>query len=295
MIGSPDEWGYNYQMTFNVTADHKLAFPSADGKSYFPIEVCHILHPDLLDLYDQLDLELEGIKRVKLQLGSDGERMIVLSLAQDEAPELETDLPASINVLLPDNEPMNLIGDSHSRYSVGGRNFRVTAGSSFRANFSQLPALVSTVMSLLDLRGSETVLDLYAGVGIFSAFASDNAALVTLVESYPPAVTDADENLADLENVDVIEASVEDALASLDEAYDAAIVDPGSRGLSKEVIDGLVGTQAARIVYVSDDPASLARDAKRLGPQGYRLAAAQPLDLAPQTYYGETAALFVRK
>ena len=79
------------------------------------------------------------------------------------------------------------------------------------------------------------------------------------------------------------------------EAYDAAIVDPPSRGLSKEVIDGLVGTQAAKIVYISDDPASLARDAKRLAQQGYRLAVAQPLDFAPQTYYLETAALFVRK
>jgi 23S rRNA (uracil1939-C5)-methyltransferase len=295
VIGSPEAWGYNFQMTFNVTADGKLAFPSADGKSYFPIEVCHIIHPALLDLYGQLDLDLEGIKRVKLQIGSDGEMMIVLSLAQDEAPELETDLPASINVLLPDNEPMNLIGDSHSRYTVNGRTFRATAGSSFRANLSQMPALVSTVETLLDVRGGQTVLDLYAGVGVFSAFAAPKASLVTLVESYPPAVTDADENLADFDNVDVIESSVEDALPSLDEAYDAAIVDPSSRGLSKDVIDGLVGTQARRIVYVSDDPASLARDAKRLLGQGYRLETAQPLDFAPQTYYLETAALFVRK
>jgi 23S rRNA (uracil1939-C5)-methyltransferase len=295
VIGSPDQWGYNYQMTFNVTSDLKLAFPSADGKSYFPIEVCHILHPDLLDLYNQLDLDLTDIKRVRLQLGSDDECMIVLSLEKDEAPELETDLTASINVLLPDNEPMNLIGDSHSRYEFSGRRFRVTAGSSFRANLSQMPHLVATVTSMLDLHGSETLLDLYAGVGVFSAFAAPNASLVTLVESYPPAVTDADENLADFENVDVIEGSVEEVLETLEDAYDAAIVDPGSRGLSKEVIDGLVGTQAARIVYISDDPASLARDAKRLTQQGYRLATAQPLDFAPQTYYLETAALFVRK
>jgi 23S rRNA (uracil1939-C5)-methyltransferase len=114
------------------------------------------------------------------------------------------------------------------------------------------------------------------------------------VESYPPAVTDADENLSDFDNVDVIEGSVEEFLASMDETSDAVIVDPSSRGLSKEVIDGLVATQAARLVYVSDDPASLARDAKRLAQQGYRLQVAQPLDLAPQTYYLETAALFSR-
>jgi len=220
--------------------------------------------------------------------------MIVLSLAQDEAPELETDLPASVNVLLPDNEPMNLIGDSHSNYTINGRTFRATAGSSFRANLSQLPNLVRMVEALLELHGGERVLDLYAGVGVFSAVAAPKASLVTLVESYPPAVTDADENLADFDNVDVIEGSVEAVLPTLDEAYDAAIVDPPSRGLGKEGVDLLVGTQAERIVYVSDDPASLARDAKRLLAQGYRLAAAQPLDLAPQTYYLDIAALFVR-
>lgn len=298
---SPEQWAYNYHMTFSVTDDLKLAFPGADqtfglqSKALYPIEVCHILHPDLLELYQQLDLELKDIKRVKLQIGSDGERMIILSLTQDDAPELETDLTASINVILPDNEPMNLVGDSHSRYTISGRTLRVTAGSSFRANVTQLPDLISTVESLLDLRADETLLDLYAGVGVFSAFLAAKASLVTLVESYPPAVTDADENLLDYDNVDVIEGSVEDALAVLEETVDAVIVDPPGRGLSKEVIDGLVATQASRLVYVSDDPATLARDTKRLVQQGYRLTAAQPLDSAPQTYYFDTAALFLRR
>jgi 23S rRNA (uracil1939-C5)-methyltransferase len=130
---------------------------------------------------------------------------------------------------------------------------------------------------------------------VFSAFAAPKASLVELVESYPPAVTDADENLSEFDNIDVVEGSVEDFLASMEEPSDVVIIDPSSRGLSKEVIDGLVATQAAKLVYVSDDPASLARDAKRLTQQGYRLQAAQPLDLAPQTYYLDTVALFVRR
>jgi 23S rRNA (uracil1939-C5)-methyltransferase len=300
-IPSPEQWAYNYHMTFSVTEDLQLAFPGAaqtfnlPGKLLYPIEVCHILHPDLLELYQQLDLELKDIKRVKLQIGSDGERMIILSLMQDDAPELETDLPASINVILPDNEPMNLIGDSHSRYIVGERTLRVTAGSSFRANVAQIPNLIATVESLLDLHGDETLLDLYAGVGVFSAFLAPKVSLVTLAESYPPAVTDADENLQEFDNVDVIEGSVEEILATLEETADVVIVDPPGRGLSKDAIDGLVATQAKRIVYVSDDPATLARDAKRLTQQGYRLAVAQPLDSAPQTYYFDTVSLFLRR
>ncbi len=229
MIGAVEQWNYNTRMTFTVTDSLTLAFPAANG-GLIPVDICYIMKPELLALYQQLDLELEGIRRVTLQLGSDGERMIILALAQDEAPELETDLPASVNAILPDNEPMNLIGDSHSRYTVGGRSFRVTAGSSFRANLSQLDTFAATVMALLDLKDGETVLDLYAGVGVFSAFAAPTAGLVTLVESYPPAVTDADENLADFDNVDVIEGSVEEVLPTLEDVYDVAIVDPARAG-----------------------------------------------------------------
>ncbi len=293
-IGAAEQWNYNTRMTFNVTDSLTLAFPAANGGLY-PVDICYILKPELLALYQQLDLELDGIRRVTLQLDSNGDRMIVLALAQDEAPELETDLPASVNAILPDNEPMNLIGDSHSRYSVGGRSFRVTAGSSFRANLSQLDTLTATVTALLDLKGGETVLDLYAGVGVFSAFAAPTAGLVTLVESYPPAVTDADENLADFDNVDVIEGGVEDVLPTLEDAYDVAMVDPPARGLGKNAIDEIVATQVRRIVYVSDDPAALARDAKLLTQRGFRLDLAQPIDLNPQTYYVDTIARFVQK
>ncbi len=291
VIASPDEWYYNHHMTLTVTADGQIGFPDADGRGTFPIEECHILHPDLLGLYQQLDIDLTGFKRVRLQQGSDGQQMIILTTLSENAPELETDLPTSINLILPDNVPMNLIGDSHSRYTVNGHSFRVTAGSYIRPNYAQLGNLVTSTLQLLDLRGGENVLDLYAGVGMFSRFAAQTAALVTLVESYPPAVTDADDNLADLDNVDVFEGGVESVLPSLEDRYAAAIVDP-TAALSREAFASI--TQVPRLVYISDDPATLAKEAKRLKRAGYQLVAAQPIDLSPQTYYVDTIALFQR-
>lgn len=294
VIPSPDEWSYNYHMTLLPAGDGRLGFQSADGRGVHPIEVCTIIHPELLALYDTLDLDFEGLRRLKLQIGTDGAHMLVLSMRDDNAPELETDLPTSVNMLLEDNEPVNLIGESHCRYEIGGQTFRVTAGSAFRANVSQLPALAQTVTELLELSGNETVLDLYAGVGFFSAFVAPRAALVTMVESYPPAATDADDNLAAFDNVDIIEGSVEEVLESLEEGYDAAIVDPPSSGLSNEVAQGLHDSGIRRLVYVSGDAAALAHDCKRLARHGFRLAAAQPLDLNPQTWYVDTVALFTR-
>lgn len=290
-IASPDEWYYNYHMTLTVTADGQIGFPDANGRGIFPIEECHILHPDLLTLYQQIDIDLTGFKRVRLQQGSDGDPMVILTTLSEDAPELEIDLPASINLILPDNVPMNLIGDSHSRFTVNGHAFRVTAGSYIRPNYSQLDNLVNTALMLLDLRGGEKVLDLYAGVGMFSRFAAQAASLVTLVESYPPAVTDADENLADLDNVDVFEGGVEVVLPTLNDRYDAALVDPPA-ALSREAFASI--NQIPSLVYLSDDPATLAKETKRLKRAGYELVVAQPIDLSPQTYYIDTIALFHR-
>lgn len=293
VMPSPEQWYYNYHMTLNVMGDGKLGFPTADDRT-FPISECHILHPDLLALYHALDLDFTNMRQLRLQIGTDGAHMLVLTMNDEDAPELETDLPTSINILLPDGEPVNLIGESHTRCTIAGRTFRTTAGSFIRANASQLENLVGIVLDTLNLAGSEAVLDLYAGVGSFSAFLAERAHLVTLVESYPPAVTDADENLSAFDNIDVIEGAVEDVLESLEEAYTAAIVDPPSEGLSADASDLLAEMDISRMVYVSSDPATLARDGKRLASKGYQLRLIQPIDLAPQTYFIDSVALFER-
>jgi len=322
VIPAPLLWGYNHHISFSVIppegdppalADHadeddtedayggqfiargRLGTPSTDEGRMITLEECPVTHPDVMTLVEQLQLDLTGIKRVRLEIGSDGALMIVLSIiTEQDEPELESDFPASVNLLLPDNEPMNLIGDSHSRFLVNGRWFRATAGSFFRANVGGVGILAKTVSDLLAARTTDSVLDLYAGVGVLSAAAAERAALVTLVESYPPTATDADENLADLEHVEVIEGSAANALEDLEDEYNSIIVDPPSAGLGDEIVR-LIGERApARLVYVSSDPASLARDVKRLATVGYRLTTAQPIDLAPQTYYLETVARFDR-
>jgi 23S rRNA (uracil1939-C5)-methyltransferase len=148
------------------------------------------------------------------------------------------------------------------------------------------------VMSALSLSGNEAVLDLYGGVGLFSAFIAPHAGLVTLIESYPPAVTDAESNLEEFEHVDLIEGAVEDVLPGLEDSYDAAVLDPPAEGLSVEVIDILAELRIPRLVYVSSDPATLARDAQRLSQKGYTLRGVQPIDFAPQTYYIDSVAVF---
>jgi 23S rRNA (uracil1939-C5)-methyltransferase len=297
LIASPEQWQYAAHITLDRDRSGSFGLHRIDGRSIEPIQQCHLIHAELQTLYETLDIEFTNIRRLSLWRGSNGDTMIILALDNEDVPQLKADFATSVNVLLPDNEPVNLFGDTALTYDVRGRSLRVTAGGWFRANVPQVGNLVDTVLGMLRLTDEDTVLDLYAGVGVFSAFMAEYAGLVTMVESYPPMVTDAEENLKDYDNVDIIEGAVEDILEVLieqEERYHAVVVDPPRGGLKSEVIQSLVTLNIPRLVYISSDPAALARDGQELLKAGYRLERIQPFDFAPHTYYIESAALFVK-
>jgi 23S rRNA (uracil1939-C5)-methyltransferase len=296
VIPSSAQWRYNHQATFHHLPNGTFGFHRRDDQ-LTPIDYCWTLRPELQDLYEALDIDFANLRSFTLHLGSDGATMALLHLTNDDLPELEADLPTSVNVLLPDREPLNLVGESLVRYEVKGRMLRATAGAFFRAHVAQVSALVDEVLFGLALKGSEQVLDLYAGVGTFSAFIAPRCDVVTLVESYPPAATDADENLAAFDNVDVVEGSVLEVLEAMreDEAhYDAVVLDPPARGVGADELAALVALQPQRIVYVSSNPSTLGRDGLALTQAGYQLMRVQPIDIAPQTSYAELVATFTR-
>lgn len=296
VIPSPDPWAYRSNTSFALTPDGKLGFLGTDNQTVIPIDECHIIRPELQDLFEQVQLEdVPNLTRVRMQMGSaPDDRLLLISTSDDQPPEVEIDFPGSVNFLLSDNEPFNLIGSTHVVYTVKGRRFRVTAGGYFQANLGQVETLVDLVMARLDLKGSESVLDLYAGVGLFTAFMAERAAMVTSVESYPPAVTDADDNLSEFENIDLVEGAVEDVLFNLGGKFEAAVVNPPRSGLTDDTIEALIGHRPRTLVYVSSDPATLARDAKALIRAGYRLRGEiQPIDMHPQTAQIDVVMSFV--
>lgn len=290
-------WQFNQRLTLLRDENGAWGYRRQHKGGIEGISECHLAHTDLIDTLAELDLDFERARRLTLQRDSDGRIMLILEVYAEEAPSLHTDLPISVNLILPDNVPINLVGSAQSHFRIAGREFRVTAGASIRPNVDQVAALVTEVMKALRLTGHERVLDLYAGVGIFSAFIAANAALVTIVESYPPAATDADVNLADFDQVDIIEGQVEAALSDMvavDAEYDIALVDPPSSGLGQSVIADLARLTIQRLVYVSGDPPSLARDCNALFKAGFHLREIQPVDMAPHTYFITAVARFER-
>jgi 23S rRNA (uracil1939-C5)-methyltransferase len=292
-LPDPSGWAYRNHAQFHPAPEGGLGFQTASGGRVVPIDECLILHPLLSDLYATLDLDLPDLLRLALRAGTEtGDRMLIFEMAEDLPPALESDLPVSCVLLLSDGLHANLIGSNHIREIVADHTYRISAPSFFQVNTPQAAQLVRLVAEYLHLQGDETVVDAYCGVGLFTTHLAERAGLVLGIEAVPAAVADLLENTADMENVEVIEGPVEAVLPDLDVALDAAVVDPPRAGVDRFALDALVARRPSRIVYVSCDPATLARDAKRLARAGYRLAQVQPVDMFPQTYHVESVALF---
>jgi len=183
---------------------------------------------------------------------------------------------------------------SRKIFSVHDVALQVSDESFFQVNTSLIETLVDAVMQRLDLRGTETVLDAYCGAGLFSRFIAPRAAHVIGIESSRSAIADARMNLAGFDQVELHTGAVEDVLPALTEHVDALVVDPPRAGCAPAVLQAVIAQQIDRVVYVSCDPSTLARDVRELIEHGYALIEVQPIDLFPHTYHIETISLLLR-
>jgi tRNA/tmRNA/rRNA uracil-C5-methylase (TrmA/RlmC/RlmD family) len=175
---------------------------------------------------------------------------------------------------------------------ASGVTVRHQARSFFQGNRSLLQPLYSDVLSRISGR---TVCDLYAGVGLFAIGAASLGCVVEAVEGDLAASDDLRLNAADHELVACHESAVETFLARWSApAVDTLIVDPPRTGLSADAVAGVLEMEPRRIVYVSCDPATLARDARRLVNGGYQLDDLRGFDLFPRTGHVEAVVTFDR-
>jgi 23S rRNA (uracil1939-C5)-methyltransferase len=294
-IGAAEPWKYRNHTQFNLTPEGQLGFLVADSHEVIPVQECLITDPLLDDLWTALDMEWPQLRRLSLRCGSGtGDLMAIFELDHYEDFDIEVVFPVSCVLLLADGEAAVLMGQSYLVEHVAGRDYRISAASFFQVNTAGAEALVELVRDYLAPAGQDMLLDLYCGVGLFGLALADQVGTVIGVESDPSAAGDFRYNAQGLDHVELIEAKVEHALTSLDRPVDLVVLDPPRSGAGKEVIDELARLAPRRVVYVSCDPATLARDAHHLTACGYALQEVQPIDLFPQTHHIESIALFTR-
>ena len=295
-IGPDEPWHYRNHTQFHLTRDGRLGYMALRSHDVIPIEECHILEPPVEQLWRELDVELPDLDEVALRAGvHTGEQMVVFQLKSDEAPQAEIDLPVNAVAELADGSERVLAGDRHFHERLNGHVYQVSATSFFQVNTRMAERLVALVVERLHGNVSTRVLDAYCGVGTFALALAPHVARVVGIEYAPDAVRDARVNAQAFANVEMLEGTVEAVLPGLREQFDVVVLDPPREGCAPAVSNAIVARGIPRIVYVSCDPSTLARDVKRLSAAGYQFVDAQPLDMFPQTFHIETVATLVRQ
>jgi 23S rRNA (uracil1939-C5)-methyltransferase len=297
-IGMLDPWQYRNQARF--TFGHKfgeLCFTYKSSHRLLRVDYCAILHPTINRLLEQLQGKLlqieQRVHQVAIRVGANTGQVLV-SPALPSVQDVES-------------------GQPYLEEELVGRRFRLQPPSFFQVNTrresrplpdaileSRLPIatdglsmaeiLALLVMDRLQPQPTDQVVDAYSGVGTFALLLAPLVRQVIAIEEARSANQDAAHNAVGVPNVRFLEAKTELALPELDQRPDAVILDPARVGAHPAVLQALLDLRPPRLVYVSCDPSTLARDLRVLVDGGYTLHEVQPLDMFPQTYHVEAVA-----
>lgn len=184
---------------------------------------------------------------------------------------------------------------------IGDLKFSISPNSFFQVNTKQAKVLYDTVKTMANLTGKETVLDLYCGTGTIGLYLGDKAKKVIGIESIQDAVLDARENasLNQMDNAVFINGKAEDEMLRISKEdntkADLIILDPPRKGCEESLLRAIGDQGTKKVIYVSCNPSTLARDLKLMTEMGYEVLEVQPVDLFPETGHVETVVLMSRE
>ena len=256
----------------------------------------------------------EGFMRqVMFRITTMGEILVLLSFHREEPelyqpfmdavlerfPEITTlcyCINAKKNDFMYDLDMHTYAGPGFVSEQLGELRFKVGPKSFFQTNTYQAAVLYDTVVDFAELQGTENVYDLYTGIGSIGLYLAKHCKQVVGIEEIPEAIADAEENAAlnNIDNTVFYAGDVKDilspAFAEQHGAPELLITDPPRAGMHPKVVELLLQLRAPRMVYVSCNPATQARDLQLLSPQ-YRVLKAQPVDMFPHTHHIENVVL----
>lgn len=267
-LPAPEQFGYRNHARFTVGRHGDVGFVRRGTHRLIPVEACLLMHPWINQAIGVLRGHTGTARALNLRYGVNTGSYLIQPRLDDPAVPLET-------------------GQTSYEEALLGRRFRVASPSFFQVNTHQAERMVELVRGYLQAGPVDLLVDAYAGVGTFAVLLAGSARRIIGLEESPPAVRDARQNAAGLPNVEFREGKVEQVLPALGEQADVVLLDPPRAGCHPAVIQALVAHPPRQVIYVSCDPATLARDLRLLVDGGFALERVQPVDLFPQTYHIE--------
>lgn len=272
IVPSPEVWHYRARATWQIDPEqHTIGYYERGSRRVCDVAECAVLDPRLHTTFQQVrntgkEEFPPDLKHLDAVVGDNGE-----SLSPSFSNFHTTELT----------------------FKLAGETYNFNAAAFFQVNQSLLSQILNFALSDI---GGESAFDLYCGVGLFTLPLARRFKKVVGVEANPVATRFARRNLqhADLSNAEIVTASVSDWIRSRRDQVDFALLDPPRAGAENIVINGLLAVNPKRICYVSCDPATLARDLKKLLAGGFKVEAVSGFDMFPQTHHVETVMHLVK-
>lgn len=296
IMGS-QEWNYRNKATFQVK--QKIGYFKKHSNIIVPIEHCDIVDLKINHLFSIIaELDVSDCSQIVIRASKNtNQTMVVLDTKDFVGKNIIDRLKPYTTSIYQKGKEWNLIyGKPYIEETIGDFIFKISPDSFFQVNTKQAETLYQLVLKYASLTRDDCVLDLYCGTGTIGLYLSKFCKKVLGIEINQQAVCAANENkgLNEIENVDFICSDVASMINKIKESYDVIIVDPPRSGLDKNTISYLKGCNAKRIVYVSCNPVTLARDLNCL-QDCYEVKELTPVDMFPQTYHVECVCVLNRK
>jgi 23S rRNA (uracil1939-C5)-methyltransferase len=313
MLPSPRTEHYRLRTQFNVRMKdnvQRIGFFRQGSYDLIEVEDAFLIDPIInrtLTAVRSLARRLPPLSEIHINATPSGATHLLLFAEQDTLPsqdaffaDLKKISPNVIGITgFANRKKAFTLGDNQLSLEVEELNLRATEGNFYQVNWEQNQNMVRTVLDFAALSGTETVLDLYCGIGNFSLPLAKQAKQVIGIESGYAAIEDAKANAAlnKIDNTEFIADDLQKGLKSLltrKMRADVIVLDPPRAGATLKTLERVLAFVPQKIVYVSCNPSTLARDLKFFHLFGFRLDRLQPVDMFPYTYHIECVAEMVR-
>ena len=297
----PSENQNNYRNKISLKVDNKLSLNKKNTHEFVEIESCKLGSKKINEIISEINTHnLECIDNVVIRSSYfTDDMMIVFYVKKGYKFDINIDnLKEKVKtIVVKEIDRLNIItGDGNIFERLNNLSFKISCTSFFQVNSLQTLNLYNLVLDECKLSGKEMVYDLYCGTGTIGIFLSKYAKKVVGIEINEEAVKDARENvkLNGINNCEFYSGDVSDFIKVQKEEADVIVVDPPRSGLDNITINNIIRLNPKRLIYVSCDPVTLARDLNLL-KEKYEICEITPVDMFPQTFHVESVCVMERK
>ena len=294
-VDRPTNAEYYYRNKVDLKVENgKLGYYNRKTHNLTQISTCKIASKAINEMINWLENhDLNGVSEIKIRSNYNDEIQISLDYISDEMLENLKTVDKIVEIYEKKKNFDLIYRKKQFVDKIGDLSFIISPKSFFQVNKYNTSLLYDTAKQMMNAEANDRILDLYCGIGTTTMYIGNGNNTIG-VEVVKDAVKDANENkkLNNLENIQFIEEKSENVVGKLtQEHFDVILVDPPRKGMDEKVVDAIIKSTAKKLVYISCDPATLARDLKMLTENGFAVRNVKLVDMFAKTMHVETVAL----